>query len=110
MQDEARQGNRLKIHGWRLRGLLVPRLAMLELPSNLLRDLVVVMDLDYFKQRLLLLRADVLLVPLDEGEEGLVPEYGKFSLLASEVEEMEDTGVYHSVRQGILLIKENSQK
>ena len=68
------------------------------------------MDLDNLEQSLLLLRADVLLVPLDEGKEGLVPEDWKSSLFAAEVEEMEDTGVDNSVRQSVLLIKENSQK
>ena len=103
MQDET--GKSSQLHGRRLRRLLVPTLAVLELPPDLLRDLVVVMDLDYLKQRLLLLGADVLLVSLDECEEGLVPKDGQSSRLASKVEKMEDTGIYNSVGQGVFLIK-----
>merc|ERR1711981_603813 len=79
-----------QFHGGLLR-LLVPTLAVLKLPPDFLSDLVVVVDPHDLKQRLLLLRADVLLVPLDKGEEGLVPQHGQDSLLTAEVEEVEDT-------------------
>jgi len=95
-------------HGWL--PLHVPRLGVQQLPPDLQRDLRVAVELEQLEQSLLLLRGEVLLVALGEGQEALVPEHGQDALVRAEGQEVEDEGIHHAEGQGVLLVDEQPEE
>lgn len=96
--------------GWGFIHLLVPALAVHQLPPDLLGYLVMVLNLDEIKKRLLLFRTDVSLVPLDEAEESLVPQHRQLPSLTPEAQEVEHKSVNDSVGEGVLLVAESTEE
>ena len=90
--------------------LEISALCVLQLPADLFGQLVVELELQQFQERVALLRGDVALVPLDKGQEGLVPQDGELALLVAEAEKVEDDSVNHPVRERVLLIQEYAEE
>ena len=61
-------------------------------------------------QQLLVLGANLVLVPLDEAQEGLVPHHRELARLLAEAQEVVHEGVDDAERQGVLLIEEHAEE
>lgn len=88
-----------------------------QLSPDLGRDLVVVVLLQQRLQRLLLLRRQLRLVSLREGQQALrlttprrthlLPQHGQLALVVHEAQKVRHQRIDHHVRQGVLLVQQH---